>query len=356
MSLLHFNLYFVMVFFFLFLGISKANYTRTSHYEQEEATIAKTIIVDQKGRGHFTGIQKAIDSVPSKNNQWTLIHVKPGIYIEKVEVPVDKQFIILQGESRKTTRIQYGDCGSSTRSSTFILNADNFVAVNISFKNTYNLVIPRAAGRSILWAPAATIYSDKASFYGCGFYGVQDTLTDFKGRHYFKFCYIEGAIDFIWGRGQSVYQRCVINAKTGILNGTAGYITAQGRRSPNDEDGFSFLSCYIYGTGPVYLGRAYGQYSTVVFRTSYLSDVVKPEGWEAWFFIGRENGIKYSEVSCFGPGANKSRRVKWEKTLSTRDLKKLTNINHFINGDRWIQQQPQVDGFKNNLKSDDYFP
>lgn len=60
--------------------------------------------------------------------------------------------------------------------------------------------------KPILWAPAATIYGDKASFYNCSFFGVQDTLTDAQGRHYYKSCYIEGAIDFIWGRGQSVYE------------------------------------------------------------------------------------------------------------------------------------------------------
>lgn len=49
----------------------------------------------------------------------------------------------------------------------------------------------------------------------------------------------------------------------------------------------------------------------------------------------------YSEVSCSGPGADKSKRVKWEKNLTTEELKQLEAKN-FINQDGWIQGQPQV--------------
>ena len=55
-------------------------------------------------------------------------------------------------------------------------------------------------------ALAARIYGDKSSFYECGFVGFQDTLWDVSGRHYFKNCYIEGGVDFIWGNGQSIYE------------------------------------------------------------------------------------------------------------------------------------------------------
>ena len=60
--------------------------------------------------------------------------------------------------------------------------------------------------KKITWAPAALLDAEKASFYECGFVGIQDTLTDLTGRHFFDGCYVEGAIDFIWGYGQSLYQ------------------------------------------------------------------------------------------------------------------------------------------------------
>jgi hypothetical protein len=55
-------------------------------------------------------------------------------------------------------------------------------------------------------AVAAMITGDKTAFYQCGFAGVQDTLWDEAGRHYFKRCTIQGAVDFIFGSGQSIYE------------------------------------------------------------------------------------------------------------------------------------------------------
>jgi pectin methylesterase-like acyl-CoA thioesterase len=55
-------------------------------------------------------------------------------------------------------------------------------------------------------AVAFRIDGDKAQFYRVAFYGAQDTLYDKKGRHYFKDCYIEGSIDFVFGDGQSYYE------------------------------------------------------------------------------------------------------------------------------------------------------
>jgi len=53
---------------------------------------------------------------------------------------------------------------------------------------------------------ALRVTGDQAAFYGCGFYGAQDTLNDDGGRHYFKECLIQGSIDFIFGNGRSLYE------------------------------------------------------------------------------------------------------------------------------------------------------
>lgn len=54
-------------------------------------------------------------------------------------------------------------------------------------------------------AVAMLVGGDK-SFYKCGLVGFQDTLCDYMGHHYFHSCYIEGAIDFIFGYGQYIYE------------------------------------------------------------------------------------------------------------------------------------------------------
>lgn len=54
-------------------------------------------------------------------------------------------------------------------------------------------------------AVAMRISGDKAAFHHCHFIGFQDTLCDDRGRHFFKDCYIEGTVDFIFGNGKSLY-------------------------------------------------------------------------------------------------------------------------------------------------------
>ncbi|CAF1726975.1 hypothetical protein YC2023_115395 [Brassica napus] len=177
-----------------------------------------------------------------------------------------------------------------------LVNAEYFVAINVTFKNSYNNITSSLVPyKEVKVAPSIVLMVDKAWFYGCSFISVQDTLTDFVGRHYFKNCYIEGAIDFIWGGGQSIYEKCVIYVKgmtrNEMVEGGAmlpGFITAQGRQSEQDTSGFVFKYCAIKGDGTAFLGRAYRGYSRVVFYATSMSNVIVPQGWDAWLNKGEE--------------------------------------------------------------------
>lgn len=68
-----------------------------------------------------------------------------------------------------------------------------------------NTAPPPDPGEVGAQAVALRISGDQAAFYGCGFYGAQDTLNDDRGRHYFKECWIQGSIDFIFGNARSLY-------------------------------------------------------------------------------------------------------------------------------------------------------
>lgn len=70
-------------------------------------------------------------------------------------------------------------------------------------QNTSPAPAPGADGAQ---AVALRIAGDKAAFFRCGFYGAQDTLHDDRGRHYFKDCFIQGSIDFIYGSARSLYE------------------------------------------------------------------------------------------------------------------------------------------------------
>ncbi|KAF8098314.1 hypothetical protein N665_0269s0038 [Sinapis alba] len=257
--------------------------------------IVKTVLVGQSGATDFKTIQAAIDSIPSGNNKWIKIQLQAGIYFEKIVIPREKQKIILKGNNPSKVIIQYNDAGQSNTGGPIIVNAEYFVAINITFKNSYNNITSTIPSEKLKVAPSIVLMADKAWFYGCSFISVQDTLADLVGRHYFKNCYIEGAIDFIWGGGQSIYEKCVIYVKGVTTNEMVksgamlpGFITAQGRQSEQDTSGFVFKYCTIKGDGTASLGRAYRGYSRVVFYATNMSNVIVPQGWDAWHYKGEE--------------------------------------------------------------------
>lgn len=52
---------------------------------------------------------------------------------EKIVIPMEKQKIIMQGNDASKVIIQYNDAGLSNSSGPFTLNAEYFVAINITF-------------------------------------------------------------------------------------------------------------------------------------------------------------------------------------------------------------------------------
>lgn len=59
-------------------------------------------------------------------------------------------------------------------------------------------------------------------------------------------------------------------------------LTAQKRSNTSLASGFSFKDCVVSGSGKVYLGRAWGDYSRVVFSYTYMDSLVLPQGWNDW--------------------------------------------------------------------------
>ena len=96
------------------------------------------------GSGHFKTVQAAINRVPTKNKKRVIIYVKKGVYTEKVRIPSNKKYITLKGESASLTTIQWGDTASTLGkngkplstygSASVAVEADNFIALDISFK------------------------------------------------------------------------------------------------------------------------------------------------------------------------------------------------------------------------------
>ncbi|CAI8607413.1 unnamed protein product [Vicia faba] len=318
---------FILIFVVLVFDICESN---------DCSNPLKSISVSQSGKANFKTIQSAIDSVPAGNSQWIHIQISSGVYKEQVLIPKNKPCIYLEGAGSKSTSIEWG----SHDIATFLSKADNTAAKGITFTNTLNSPVLLDA-TNITQARAAKIHADKCAFYSCSFLGVQDTINDDYGRHYYNNCYIQGAADFIYGRGQSLFEASTIYfspGKSGLKND--GVITAQYRESPNDPSGFVFKDCNITGTGGKFqLGRAMEAYARVIIANSYISDAVRPEGWNQTTYVGHELNLTFAEEGCTGPGADKTKRVKWMKNLSRHELDKFSSKS-FIDQEGWISKLP----------------
>ncbi|KAK3418078.1 hypothetical protein EUGRSUZ_H04048 [Eucalyptus grandis] len=293
----------------------------------------RAIKVDINGNGDFKSVQAAVDSVPSGNSKWVIIHVRKGVYREKVHIPEDKPYIFMRGNGKGRSIITWAQSSAdNVESATFKVEAPNFIAFGISFKNDAPTGVAYTSQNQSV---AAFVAADKAAFYHCAFYSTHNTLFDYKGRHYYDNCYIQGSIDFIFGRGQSVFHSCeifVIDDKRVAIHGS---ITAQNRESADENSGFVFVKGKVYGISDVYLGRAKGPYSRVVFAKTYLSKTIVPHGWTNWSYDGSTENLHHAEYHCHGPGAESSKRAPWSRQLTEEEAEPFMSID-FIDGKEWL--------------------
>ncbi|TGE25838.1 T9SS type A sorting domain-containing protein [Hymenobacter aquaticus] len=303
-------------------------------------------VVAWDGTGTFKTVQAAIDAAPTGRTATYTIYVKNGRYKEKITVPSNKPFLQLIGQSVANTVLTYDDYsgkpmpgggtyGTSTSASVTI-NAPDFSALNITFENTTGDA-PQAL--------AINVNADRAVFKNCRFLGGQDTvLANGNGlRQYFRDCYIDGTVDFIFGSSRAVFERCVVYAKTRQDGLSGSYITAANTQ-PGQAYGYVFRNCTIpanRGTTSYVLGRPWqnstgstplAENKVVWLKTTMATGIIKPEGWSTWDAGTNTALITYAEYQSRkfdGRPINVSQRVSWSKQYTAADTAQYTVANLF---------------------------
>lgn len=318
------------------------------------------MIVAQDGSGQFKSIQEAIDFIYEDNDKRVAIFIKDGVYKEKLEI--HKSFISLIGADRNRVKITFDDSakkllGNGEKMGTFgsystIITGDSFQAKNITFENS--------AGSGTVVGQAVAVYvdADFAEFHNCSFLGSQDTLFTAPlppkpiegdrfggprdglerkmGRSYFRNCYLEGDIDFIFGSAASVFQQCEIHSldRSREIN---GYVTAVS--TPAEEKfGYVFMDCRLTSNAAantVYLGRPWRDYARTVFLNCWMGEHIKDEGWDNWDKPHAEKSTFYGEYNSRGPGGCMEKRVHWAKVLTDEDVKEYTLENILGTDEKW---------------------
>ncbi|KAM7276357.1 hypothetical protein ACFE04_018223 [Oxalis oulophora] len=300
-----------------------------------------SIIVNQNGNGngdHFKTITEALKSIPPNNKRRYILNIKSGVYREKIKIPRNVPYVTFLGDLDNPPTITGNDSASSLGkegiplrtydTATVAINSNYFVAINIKFENTATRQIGSDRGQAV----ALRISGTKASFYNCSFFGDQDTLYDHKGLHYFNNCFIQGSVDFVFGSGRSLYERCHLHS---IATEKAS-LTAQKRTNASLESGFSFKEGRVTGSSSlVYLGRPWGDYSRVIFSYTFMDKIVIPEGWSDWGDKKRFSKVYYGEYKCEGPGANQTARVPWALKLTDEEAQPFIG-SYYVEGDSWL--------------------
>ncbi|CAL5405360.1 unnamed protein product [Camellia sinensis] len=238
----------------------------------EEQNQSRVIVVDQNGKGDSVTVQGAVDMVPLLNSQRVKIYIHAGIYREKVFVPNSKPYISFIGDENRI-------------SETIITWNDK---ASDKDNNGHQLGTSKSASVTI-----------ESNFF------CATNIT---------------------------FEDCVLHSTAERF----GAIAAHHRDSQYDDTGFSFVNCTINGSGIVYLGRAWGNYSREIYSYCDLDNIITPSGWSDWNQPSRQKTVMFGEYHCTGRGAYKRNRVSRSKSLNYEEVKPYLNVA-FIAGVQWLR-------------------
>ncbi|MEU6178189.1 pectinesterase family protein [Streptomyces coeruleorubidus] len=268
--------------------------------------------------GDYPTVQSAVDAVPDGNDTPLTIAVAPGTYREKVFIPASKPQIELRGtgQDRSDTVIVFdtpAEYGGSTGSATVRIAANDVTARNLTFGNDFDEAAHELKGEQAL---AMKTTGDRIVFEDTAFLGNQDTLmTDSPklttvSRVYIRDSYIEGDVDFVYGRATTVIERSVIRALSRGSDTNNGYITAASTWTGNPY-GFLITRSRIVSDAPAgtfHLGRPWhpggepAAVAQVLIRDTELPAAIKSSPWTDMGGFSWKDA-RFAEYRNHGPGA-----------------------------------------------------
>ena len=171
----------------------------------------------------------------------------------------------------------------------------------------------------------------------------QDTLQ-INGQAYIANCYIEGDVDFMWGKGPCFFENC--EAKS--LRSNAYYTQI---RNPATNRGYVFKNCTFNGapgvTGNVLSRIAPVQYpaSEVVLINCTLTDAVSPVAWrlDQATEAPDVHFWEYNSHTTDGQPIDMSKRLPIAKQLKQPEDKQLIenySDAKWVLGGQWTPEVP----------------
>ena len=235
---------------------------------------AARVVVAADGSGDFRKIQEAIDFIQPPVGASVEVFIRKGRYEEIIRIPKAKPNVHLRGEDRTGVVIAFANNdrlnpGVAKRCVVGI-EADGCRLENLTVHNT----TPYRGSQ----AEAVSLKADRCVLRHADFRSFQDTLN-LNGRVYVEDCAIEGDVDYVWGRGPAVFERCHLRTMHD------GYVVQA--RNEAGKPGFVFLDCRL-SAAPEVRKFVLARIDASVFPGSHVAFVrcalppeVRPEGWLA---------------------------------------------------------------------------
>ena len=146
-----------------------------------------------------------------------------------------------------------------------------------------------------------------------GFLGPKQFTPRTMHTFYFKNCYIEGGVDFIFGGAEAYFDNCE------FCSNEKGYIFA-----PNTPEGaatgFVARHCRFtcYDDVPdqsCYIARPWRDFAKVTIEDCELGRHIHPSGWLGWRQAEAAPTTQFTEIRSYGPGSDDSSRPAWVKVI-----------------------------------------
>lgn len=262
-------------------------------------------------------LQAVFDSAPEN----AVIHLSEGVYRQKTMILVPGLTIL--GEGAGKTVIIYGDYAkkrghlgaeyNTFRTYTMAVCADGVTIRDLTIAN--DALEPEIKGQEVALSVVATDFS----MVSCTLTSTQDTLfvgplpSDLIGRYEgflldplrhgypmkqtFENCLIEGTVDFIFGCGEAVFDRCELRSLNDARS--VGYVAAPSHEE-SQKDGFLFRSCRFsceagVTPGSIYLARPWRDYGMCRFENCTYGRHIAGEGFDKWNDTRRDLTARFYE-------------------------------------------------------------
>ena len=240
-------------------------------------------IVATDGSGDYLTLMEAIQAAPTGRTTPWLIFVKNGNYKGNHEIPANKPFIYLIGQSRDGVVVSNDldpniDGSWEHGAAMYIQGADCYME-NMTFMNEYGY-------KGKQGPPAVAFYTkgDRFAMKNTSVLSFQDSY--FTGgtpdsRVYIQGSVIAGAVDYIFGGGNVFFDRDTLMAER------KGSVIVAPSHAPGTLWGYVFRDCVMNAnpnlpaseTGDQAFGRPWqGSPQAVFINTKALVDI-KPAGW-----------------------------------------------------------------------------